>query len=187
MATGEVYSSTTAPNPKSSWFLGPSEHLGKFRLIIKVLEVVLSFVAFILEEVVNSCISCSALYFFEFVSCTAFLFTLLLLFLLTTTLHKRIGISCWPQLDFLYTGSMAALFLIASCVFASYNSNMDVEKTAVAFGFLATAAFIFDVVLFWKNSGFPFSADGKEEPGNGVPAAAVAIPAETERLNTQAE
>uniref|UniRef100_A0A8C9XT84 Uncharacterized protein n=1 Tax=Sander lucioperca TaxID=283035 RepID=A0A8C9XT84_SANLU len=58
----------------------------------------LSFVAFILEEVVSSCVSCSALYFFEFVSCTAFLFTLLLLILLSTTLQNRVGITCWPRL-----------------------------------------------------------------------------------------
>ncbi|GAA6082324.1 CKLF-like MARVEL transmembrane domain-containing protein 6 [Tachysurus ichikawai] len=58
----------------------------------------LSFVAFILEEVVSSCTSCGALYFFEFVSCTAFLFTLLLLILLSTPLHQKVGISCWPKL-----------------------------------------------------------------------------------------
>lgn len=57
----------------------------------------LSFVAFILEEVVNTCVSCSALYFFEFVSCTAFLFTLLLLVLLSTTLHTRVGITGWRK------------------------------------------------------------------------------------------
>ncbi|KAF3855579.1 hypothetical protein F7725_016302, partial [Dissostichus mawsoni] len=44
----------------------------------------LSLVAFLLEEVVSSCLSCSALYFFEFVS---FLFTLLLLIFLATPLH----------------------------------------------------------------------------------------------------
>ncbi|KAG7999599.1 CKLF-like MARVEL transmembrane domain-containing protein 6 [Nibea albiflora] len=97
MAT-EVYGSTTSPNPKSSWFIGPSEILCKARFVVKVLEVLLSFVAFILEEVVNSCVQCSALYFFEFVSCTAFLFTLLLLVLLSTTLHTRVGITCWPSL-----------------------------------------------------------------------------------------
>ncbi|KAF3855575.1 hypothetical protein F7725_016298 [Dissostichus mawsoni] len=47
----------------------------------------LSLVAFLLEEVVSSCLSCSALYFFEFVS---FLFTLLLLIFLATLLHGRV-------------------------------------------------------------------------------------------------
>nr|XP_019966575.1 PREDICTED: CKLF-like MARVEL transmembrane domain-containing protein 6 [Paralichthys olivaceus] len=94
----EVYSPTTAPNPKSSWCLVPSQHLDKVRFLIKVTEVMFSFVAFILEEVVSSCNSCFALYSFEFVSCTAFLFTLLLLVLLSTTLHTRVGITCWPSL-----------------------------------------------------------------------------------------
>uniref|UniRef100_A0A8B9JEP5 CKLF-like MARVEL transmembrane domain containing 6 n=1 Tax=Astyanax mexicanus TaxID=7994 RepID=A0A8B9JEP5_ASTMX len=60
----------------------------------------LSFVAFVLEEVVSNCTSCGPLYFFEFVSCTAFLFTLLLLVLLVTPLYLRVGITCWPQLVF---------------------------------------------------------------------------------------
>ncbi|XP_069581784.1 CKLF-like MARVEL transmembrane domain-containing protein 6, partial [Brachyistius frenatus] len=94
----EVYSTTTAPNPKSSCFTVPSEHLDRTRFFLKVMQVLLSFLAFLLEEVVNSCISCSALYFFEFVSCTAFLFTLLLLILLATTLHDRVGVTCWPRL-----------------------------------------------------------------------------------------
>ncbi|KAF3855576.1 hypothetical protein F7725_016299, partial [Dissostichus mawsoni] len=36
----------------------------------------------------------------EFVSRTAFLFTLLLLILLATPLHGSVGISCWPKLAF---------------------------------------------------------------------------------------
>lgn len=57
---------------------------------------VLSFIAFVLEETVDSCFTCSPLYFFEFVSCTAFLFTLLLLVLLSTKLHEKIHIEAWP-------------------------------------------------------------------------------------------
>uniref|UniRef100_A0A4W6G524 MARVEL domain-containing protein n=1 Tax=Lates calcarifer TaxID=8187 RepID=A0A4W6G524_LATCA len=87
------------------------------------LKQLLSFVAFILEEVVSSCISCTALYFFEFVSCTAFLFTLLLLVLLSTTLHTRVGITCWPSLDFYYTAAITLLFFISSIVFAANNNG----------------------------------------------------------------
>ncbi|XP_044214478.1 CKLF-like MARVEL transmembrane domain-containing protein 6 [Thunnus albacares] len=184
MATTEVYSSTTAPNPKSSCFMVPSEHLDKIRFLIKVLEVLLSLVAFIQEEVVNSCRSCTALYFFEFVSCTAFLFTLLLLILLSTNLHTRVGITCWPVLDFLYTGIIALLFLIASIVFASNNGDTSLEKSAVAFGFMATLAFAADLGLFVKNNGIPFKKGGKPEPVNGAPTS-VEAPSETEKLNTQ--
>ena len=58
----------------------------------------LSFLAFVVEEVVSSCLSCGALYFFEFISCTAFLFTLLLLILLATKLSGMVGITCWEKL-----------------------------------------------------------------------------------------
>ncbi|XP_071377761.1 CKLF-like MARVEL transmembrane domain-containing protein 6 [Centroberyx affinis] len=144
----------------------------------------LSFVAFILEEVVTSCISCSALYFFEFISCTAFLFTLLLLILLSTKLHRKVGITCWSSLDFYYTAAIAVLFLLASIVFSADNGRTSLEQTAVAFGFLSTLAFVLDVVLFWKNNGFPWKKEGgKPEASNGN-----ATPAthETEKLNTEA-
>lgn len=58
----------------------------------------LSLVALLLEELVQSCTSCAGLYTFEFFSCSAFLFTLLLLVLLATPLHTRVGISHWPVL-----------------------------------------------------------------------------------------
>lgn len=38
----EVYSPTTVPNPKSSWFIVPSQHLDKTRFGVKVCEVVSS-------------------------------------------------------------------------------------------------------------------------------------------------
>ncbi|XP_062278086.1 LOW QUALITY PROTEIN: CKLF-like MARVEL transmembrane domain-containing protein 6 [Scomber scombrus] len=177
----EVYSPTTVSNPKSSIFLVPTDHLDMIRFIIKVLEVVLSLVAFIQEEVVPTCTSCSALYFFEFVSCTAFLFTLLLLVLLSTPLHKRVGIDCWPKLDCLYTGIIAVFFLISSIVFASDNSGTSLEKSAVAFGFMATVAFFVDFGLMVKKNGLPFKRGGKSEPSNGAPPTAAP---ETEKLNT---
>ncbi|XP_070822524.1 CKLF-like MARVEL transmembrane domain-containing protein 6 [Chaetodon trifascialis] len=184
MATGKVYDDTTTPNPKAPWFTVPSQNLDKVRFAIKVTEVLLSFVAFILEEVVNSCLSCAALYFFEFVSCTAFLFTLLLLVILSTTLHTRVDITCWPSLDFLYTGGVAVLFFIASIIFASDNGGSSLEKSVVAFGLLATIVFVVDLVMFVKSRGSPFKKDGKSETSNGpVP---VEAPPETERLNVDA-
>ncbi|KAF3839077.1 hypothetical protein F7725_017794 [Dissostichus mawsoni] len=140
---------------------------------------VLSLVAFLLEELVSSCLSCSALYFFEFLSCTAFLFTLLLLILLSTPLHSRVGISCWPKLDFVYTAVMALLFLIASIVFAAENGGSKEEMTAVVFGFLATGMFFSDVGYFLKTRGLSFMRNGTPETSNG----GVAAPAEVEKLN----
>lgn len=158
MATVDtVYNTTTtAPEPKSrKWIIVPSEHLDKVRFVIKVMEVLLSFVAFVMEEVVSNCSQCGPLYFFEFVSCTAFLFTLLLLILLATPLYQRVGINSWPTLDFGYTLAMAILFLLASIVFAAGNGQTGLEQGAVVFGFLATVAFFIDFGLFLKNHGNP--------------------------------
>ncbi|XP_053288017.1 CKLF-like MARVEL transmembrane domain-containing protein 6 [Pleuronectes platessa] len=174
----EVYSATTAPNPKSSWCQVPSERLDKLRFLVKVSEVIFSFVAFILEEVVSSCYSCFALYFFEFVSCTAFLFTLLLLVLLSTALHARVGITCWPRLDFWYTSLIALLFFVSSIVFATNNNGTDLEKSAVAFGFTAMSAFLLDLVFFYKSSGLPLQKSGGGPPAEG------GAQLETEKLNS---
>uniref|UniRef100_UPI0037E991FC CKLF-like MARVEL transmembrane domain-containing protein 6 isoform X2 n=1 Tax=Semicossyphus pulcher TaxID=241346 RepID=UPI0037E991FC len=186
MASPAVYSPTTVSDPKSSCLLIPSELLDKIRFGIKVCQVLFSFLAFILEEVVNSCISCTALYFFEFVSCTAFLFTLLLLILLSTNLHSRVGITCWPRLDFAYTAGIAVLFLIASIVFASDNRNTSVENGAVVFGFMATIAFFADLGWFMKTSGFPFKKDQKPELSNGGTAPVEGQP-ESEKLTNGTE
>lgn len=65
-------------------------------VVVVLLLQLLSLVALLLEELVHSCTSCLGLYAFEFVSCSALLFTLLLLVLLATPLHGRVGVSRWP-------------------------------------------------------------------------------------------
>lgn len=66
--------------------------------LLLVLLQLLSLVALLLEELVQKCTACVGLYTFEFVSCSALLFTLLLLVLLATPLHNKVGISHWPIL-----------------------------------------------------------------------------------------
>lgn len=169
MATADtVYNTTTtAHEPKSSkWIIVPSENLDKVRCVIKVIEVLLSLVAFVMEEVVSSCLQCGPLYFFEFVSCTALLFTLLLLILLVTPLHQRVGINSWPTLDFGYTSVIAVLFLFASIVFAADSGQTSLEQGAVAFGFLATVAFFIDSGLFLKNRGIPCRKGNNQQADN---------------------
>ncbi|XP_060756458.1 CKLF-like MARVEL transmembrane domain-containing protein 6 [Neoarius graeffei] len=176
-----VYNTTTteAPETRSSrCFFIPNSNLDCKRFFVKVAEVLLSFVAFVLEEVVNSCSSCSELYFFEFVSCTAFLFTLLLLILLSTPLHQKVGINCWPKLDFVYTALIFVFLIIASIAFAANNSGLGVEKATVAFGFFASFAFLTDVIIFYKTNGFPFSGRNNE-----VPVRSPEPVPETEKLN----
>ncbi|XP_077071105.1 CKLF-like MARVEL transmembrane domain-containing protein 6 [Siphateles boraxobius] len=176
--TDTVYNTTTEQQPKTrKWLNVPSENLETIRFGIKVIEVLLSFVAFVMEEVVSNCSHCGPLYFFEFVSCTAFLFTMLLLILLATTLHKKVGIDIWPTLDFVYTTAMAFLFLIASVVFAADNGQTGLEKGTVAFGFMATIAFFADFGFFLKMRGIPC------QMRNNQPADHTPRP-ESEKLNS---
>lgn len=47
--------------------------------------------AVVCEEVVDDCIYCSGLYFFEFISCSAFLLSLLILCVYCTDLYESLG------------------------------------------------------------------------------------------------
>lgn len=85
-----------------------------------------------------------------------------------------------PPQDFGYSSVVFLFFLTSSIVFVS-SSNTALERSAAAFGFLASLAFLVDVVLFWKSSGFPFLKDGKPTPSNGGVAADGAP--ETAKLN----
>ncbi|XP_072300024.1 CKLF-like MARVEL transmembrane domain-containing protein 6 [Eucyclogobius newberryi] len=179
-----VYASTTAPNPKSKCFLVPTEILDLKHFSIKVAQVVLSLVAFLQEELVTSCVSCGPLYFFEFLSCSSFLFTLLLLLLLSTSLHQRVGVStsCWNKLDFFYTAAIFFLFFIASIVFIADNNGSALEKSAAVFGLLASLLFLVDLVLVIRSRGFPWKpAQNLENPPNGPTGPPG--PPEAERLN----
>ncbi|KAG7274224.1 hypothetical protein CRUP_007661 [Coryphaenoides rupestris] len=163
MPVSEVYGRTTESNPESKMFMVPSRLLCTRRFAVKLAEVLLSFLAFVLEEVLTSCLNCGVLYFFEFISCTAFLFTLLLLILLATNLHSRVGITCWPTLDFIYTAVIGLMFFFASCAFAAVNGGTSLEHAAMSFGFLATLAFLADLVLYWKLKGFPWNPTEPEQ------------------------
>lgn len=188
MTTTEVYGATTAPNPRSSCFQVPSDHLDWTRFTLKVLQVLLSLVALLLEELVKVCTTCFGLYTFEFVSCSALLFTLLLLVLLATPLQTRVGINRWPIVDFVYSSVITLLFFIASIAFAADNGGSQLEKAAVVFGFLASLLFLADVVMFWKTRGFPFV---EQQPTNGsLPGArkdTVLRQPELENLSTNTE
>ncbi|KAM9723781.1 CKLF-like MARVEL transmembrane domain-containing protein 6 [Menidia menidia] len=203
MASEGVYNPTTAPASKDSCFRVPSELLDMPRFILKLLQVVLSFLAFVLEELVSSCLSCHPLYFFEFVSCTAFLFTLLLLVLLSTALHAKVGVAYWPPADvfqpvpdifppvsdifssflqdFCYTAVVCLFLFISSIVFFALNGGTGLEQGAAVFGLLAAFAFGADLVYSLKTRGSPFKNGGRAPLANGVPAPGA--PPETEKLN----
>ncbi|XP_078273818.1 CKLF-like MARVEL transmembrane domain-containing protein 6 [Rhinoraja longicauda] len=176
----QVYGHTTVPI-QGAGYLCSCSYFNKPRCIVKLLEVVFSFLAFVLEEVVASCEICHALYFFEFVSCSAFFLTFLLLIILTTSLKEKVSRVNWQKVDFCYTCVIASFFLIACVVFAAKNGGSHVEKAAVAFGFLATFAFVVDIVLCLKDKEWPMSK--KETIQAETPRDPKTVKGETEPLN----
>ncbi|NXR98479.1 CKLF6 protein, partial [Oxylabes madagascariensis] len=94
MDNGAVYNATTEPGakaPRRRPFGCTVRHLWGWRLPVKVVQAIFSFVAVVCEEIVDDCITCSGLYFFEFVSCSAFLLSLLILCVYCTDLYKSLG------------------------------------------------------------------------------------------------
>ncbi|XP_048880453.1 CKLF-like MARVEL transmembrane domain-containing protein 6 isoform X4 [Brienomyrus brachyistius] len=164
-AANAVYNVTTVQEPKAGkWLIVPSEYLDKWRFGIKVAAVLFSLLAFILAATVYLCSSCPALYFFQFTSCAAFLFTGLLVFFLATPFHRRVGISDWPMLDFSYTVAIGFLIFLASAAFASEHRWTLEVQMSVAFGFIACVLFLVDAVIFVKIKGWPCHSKPRAPP-----------------------
>ncbi|XP_034985450.1 CKLF-like MARVEL transmembrane domain-containing protein 6 isoform X2 [Zootoca vivipara] len=91
-----VYADTTVPAEQPPG-KGPrctgctADNLGARRLALKASQLALSFLAFLCEEIVQHCSSCGGLYFFEFVSCSAFLLNIPILVTYCTSLYERTG------------------------------------------------------------------------------------------------
>lgn len=175
MADPAAYNPTTEnlPNkPKKCW---GSELEGK-HLLLKIAQLVLSFVAFICEECISQCESCEGLYFFEFVSCSAFLLAILMLVVYWTPLNKKIIIESFKRIDFWVTLVVGVVFLIASIVFAATMDPNGLAKVSVAFGFLASFTFLMEFFFMYK-SDYLSKKQGTPTPGaNGA--------VENEPLNT---
>ncbi|KAF1455538.1 CKLF6 protein, partial [Pygoscelis papua] len=93
MEVGAVYNETTEPQakPPRRPFGCTLRHLWGWRLLTKALQVILSLLAVICEEIVEDCITCGGLYFFEFTSCSAFLLSLLILCVYCTDVYETFG------------------------------------------------------------------------------------------------
>ncbi|NXF34214.1 CKLF6 protein, partial [Nyctibius bracteatus] len=93
MENGAVYNETTEPQAKQPHrpFGCTLRHLRGWRLPIKALQTILSLLAVICEEIVEDCIKCGGLYFFEFISCSAFLLSLLILCVYCTAVYETLG------------------------------------------------------------------------------------------------
>ncbi|NXK04336.1 CKLF6 protein, partial [Herpetotheres cachinnans] len=93
MENGAVYNETTESQSKPSCrpFGCSLRHLPGWRLLTKALQAILSLLAVIFEEIVQNCIKCGGLYFFEFTSCSAFLLSLLILCVYCTDVYETLG------------------------------------------------------------------------------------------------
>uniref|UniRef100_A0A8C5QKJ6 CKLF like MARVEL transmembrane domain containing 6 n=1 Tax=Leptobrachium leishanense TaxID=445787 RepID=A0A8C5QKJ6_9ANUR len=145
---------------------------------------VCSLVAFICEEIIEHCENCGGLYFFEFVSCSASLLVLLLLIVYFTPLKHQVDLPSILKIDFYITAGVGIVFLIASITFAATKDSNDLATVSVIFGFLATACFIIEVYIMWKNGRCPIKRKTTASTSNGTaegqplnnPAAAQATP-----------
>ncbi|KAI5233278.1 CKLF-like MARVEL transmembrane domain-containing protein 6 [Manis pentadactyla] len=153
MENGAVYRPTTEEDPSpgrgARSGLAACFSLGKlrwYRRVLKALQLVFSLLAFICEEVVSQCTLCGGLYFFEFVSCSAFLLSLLILIVYCTPVYDRVDAGKVKSSDFYITLGTGCVFLLASIIFVSTHDRTSVEFAATVFGFLASFMFLFDFV-----------------------------------------
>ncbi|XP_015273881.1 PREDICTED: CKLF-like MARVEL transmembrane domain-containing protein 6 [Gekko japonicus] len=139
----------------------------------------LSFLAFVLEEVIEVCTSCGGLYFFEFVSCCAFLLCISVLAIYCTSLYERVGKDQVKQLDFWIVAVIGPFFLLASIVFSSTSDRTSVEVAAIVFGFFASITFIVDAVMMYCKG--PHARKETQQENTDRPL----NPAENQPLNNQ--
>nr|XP_060637848.1 CKLF-like MARVEL transmembrane domain-containing protein 6 [Anolis sagrei ordinatus] len=183
---GRVYEATTVPAeqppPGKAPRCCPGWALNRLeppRLFLKVSQLLLSFLAFVCEEVVPECTNCGGLYFFEFVSCSAFLLCIAILIIYCTPLYKRTGKNITELLDLCVVIIILCFFALASFVFSATSDGTTIETVALVFGYLATLAFLADAVL----SGYKkWKAKKEGQPEN---TANNLNPRENEPLNNQ--
>ncbi|ELR54697.1 CKLF-like MARVEL transmembrane domain-containing protein 6, partial [Bos mutus] len=148
MENGQVYRATTEAHPGPG--IGPRSGLAAYFTLsrltgfrrLKLLELVLSLLAFICEEVVSQCTLCGGLYFFEFVSCSAFLLSLLILVVYCTPLYDRVDPAKVKSSDFFITLGTGLVFFVASLTFALTHDNTIAEIAAIVFGMLASLTYV---------------------------------------------
>ncbi|RXM34261.1 CKLF-like MARVEL transmembrane domain-containing protein 4 [Acipenser ruthenus] len=118
-------------------------------------KMVLALIAFICIETIMECSPCGGLYFFEFVSCSAFVITGVLLLVFILNLHTKVPQINWSLTDLVNTGVSTFFFFLASIMLAALNHRTGAEVTAVVFGFLVTTVYAFNTFLAvkkWRQS-----------------------------------
>ncbi|XP_076986026.1 CKLF-like MARVEL transmembrane domain-containing protein 6 [Tamandua tetradactyla] len=154
MENGAVYGPTTEENPGPARgarrglvsYFSPGR-LSWHRWVLKGSQLLLSLLAFICEEVVSQCTLCGGLYFFEFVSCSAFLLSLLIVIVYCTPVYDRVENVKVKSSDFYITLGTGCVFLLASIIFVATHDKTSAEIAAIVFGFLASFMFLIDFFI----------------------------------------
>ncbi|XP_002759763.1 CKLF-like MARVEL transmembrane domain-containing protein 6 [Callithrix jacchus] len=156
MENGAVYRLTTEEDPGTA--TGPRSGLAAYfflgrlpwlRRVLKGLQLLLSLLAFICEEVVSQCTLCGGLYFFEFVSCSAFLLSLLILIVYCTPVYDMVDTAKVKASDFYIALGTGFVFLLASIIFVSTHDRTSAEIAAIVFGFIASFMFLLDFLTMF--------------------------------------
>lgn len=142
------------------------DYLKSYFGVLKLIEVVLALIAFICIETIMMCSPCGGVYFFEFVSCSAFVVTGVLLLIFCLNLHIRVPHINWSLTDLVNTAVSAFFFFLSSLVLAFINHNTAAEIAAVVFGLLVTCVYgvnTFLAIRRWRlgigNQGATHSSD----------------------------
>ncbi|XP_027015979.1 CKLF-like MARVEL transmembrane domain-containing protein 4 [Tachysurus fulvidraco] len=138
------YQPTTEPVLSRSVFRSMSwnpHYLTSQLGILKIIEVVLSLIAFICIETVMMCSPCTGVYLFEFVSCSSFVVTGLLLLLFILNLHSKLTQINWSLVDLINAACSTLFFFSASVVLAALNHQSGAEIAAVIFGFVVMSVY----------------------------------------------
>ncbi|XP_053305124.1 CKLF-like MARVEL transmembrane domain-containing protein 4 [Spea bombifrons] len=138
------YQPTTEPVMRNPGLRGISCDLEYIRSplgILKCIQVLLALLSFICIETIMECFPCEGLYFFEFVSCSAFVVTGVLLVIFALRLRDKVPPVNWDLVDLVNAGVSALFFFIASVTLASINHKSGSAIAAAIFGFLATIAY----------------------------------------------
>ncbi|XP_068194546.1 CKLF-like MARVEL transmembrane domain-containing protein 4 [Antennarius striatus] len=123
------------------------KYLKSYFGILKVVEVILSLIGFICIETIMLCSPCGGVYFFEFVSCSAFVVTGVLLIIFSLNLHTKVPHVNWSLTDLVNTSASTFFFFLSSLVLGFINHNTAAEIAALIFGFLVTGVYGVNTVL----------------------------------------
>uniref|UniRef100_A0A8D3BIU7 CKLF-like MARVEL transmembrane domain containing 4 n=1 Tax=Scophthalmus maximus TaxID=52904 RepID=A0A8D3BIU7_SCOMX len=140
---GSNESATAAPTTKKySFCLDDGQLSGLvFSCLCSIVSQVLSLIGFICIETIMMCSPCGGVYFFEFVSCSAFVVTGVLLLIFSLNLHTKVPHVNWSLTDLVNTAASTFFFFLSSLVLACMNHNSGAEIAAVIFGFLVTGVY----------------------------------------------